>query len=94
MKLEFMENQFSQVMLSQHVTDETKCRPTLLAELTNRYGNRPAIESAPSFETIKWETGEAWVVLRVDRLSDQREVTSVIYTSKTATDRLLRPKRL
>jgi hypothetical protein len=94
LKLEFMENQLSQVILSQHLTDETQCRPALLTELTNRYGSRPVIKSDLGVETFKWEISDASIVLRVDRLSNQREVTAVIYTSKATIDRLLRPKRL
>lgn len=94
LKLEFVENRLSRVVLNQHHTDETKCRPMLLADLALRYGDRPKYGNTPYGETFRWDTGSETIVLRVDQLSDQRESAAVIYTSKVAISRLLQPNKL
>jgi len=93
-KLEFLENRLSQVILEQQLSSLRSCRFELLAQLSQRYGKQPTIDSSGSAEVITWTTKDAAVVLRVFKLDSGLEHSAVIYTSTISLQRLLKPKRL
>jgi hypothetical protein len=97
-KIFFLDNKLTQVILEQSNNCTKDCYDEVLDELTRLYGNKVEYSKtgkSTDFQTLKWSRGESTIVLRKIKLNEDRWQTAVVYTdSKQFNGPLFRKKQL